>query len=987
MWITRLQLTNIKSYGPESTEIRFHQGVNLIQGQNGAGKSTILEAIGLALFGSTPYTREQLIREGAKRGEIMVGFVSAADQREYEVVRKMGGGSAFVHDPEANRRVCEGVNDTTAFIRQHLNIEADTDLAPLFTDAVGVPQGTMTAIFLEKASVRKEKFNRLLRVDAYERAWENLRKTNQLFDKLAQENEVFQASLGGQLAALPAAQAEAERLAGETAAEQFELDNVTQQLEVVSIEVDSLDKLKKQLDDQEKQLLEFNAEVRSLTRQCEQDSDRLAEAEEAQAIVAETADACRIFEQAQARLTELEGLRLERDRITSEQHKLEVDLRLCQQEIDRLAGERDKASQARSDAEALKPLVAEQDQVELALAQAEADGEAGEQLTAAIERHTARALTGSFEQMAGEWMAAGEGVPPRRRGEPQGASLEDQAEAARATMAALTTEFSRWQDARTHWQAAERELRNLQKQAEERAALQGQLDDLVGAWNTLAERRDDARVTYGQLNRELDLLREYEQLLAGAGAACPVCHRPLDEHSRADTVAHYTVERGRLQERSEATQSALQAAQTELDALEKRRGDLIAQIDALPGEASLDQARRQLQEAQAELESRQGELAESFADAGAALEDLELALTGAKARAAELADSAARIPALQRTLAELDNPRYRYDRACEQTAREADIAAEMAGQEAQRDRLQADLDEINRQLAKFATLDVDLAAAQNDRDTNSAAHQRYLSYIHLAEQVEARRDALASLHDELDARRQEQLALQSERDARAADYDADRHTAAKEEQDSLKLQQARLETSLKERRKALTSAQAKLNELAEVQSRLEQAGRDAARLAARRALFDFLRDRIRQAGPRITEQLVRVIADQATHILGDIFGDHSLVLDWSDDYAISLIDRGEKRSFELLSGGEQMAAAIAIRLALLMHLANVQFAFFDEPTTNLDEIRRSQLASRLGDIQSLQQLFVISHDDTFEHENYHVLQVRKENGISRVDAL
>ena len=68
-----------------------------------------------------------------------------------------------------------------------------------------------------------------------------------------------------------------------------------------------------------------------------------------------------------------------------------------------------------------------------------------------------------------------------------------------------------------------------------------------------------------------------------------------------------------------------------------------------------------------------------------------------------------------------------------------------------------------------------------------------------------------------------------------------------------------------------------------------------------------------------------------------------------------------------LSGGEQMSAALAVRLALLKQLTEIRIAFFDEPTTNMDEVRRENLASEIRSITNFDQLFVISHDDTFDN--------------------
>jgi DNA repair protein SbcC/Rad50 len=61
-----------------------------------------------------------------------------------------------------------------------------------------------------------------------------------------------------------------------------------------------------------------------------------------------------------------------------------------------------------------------------------------------------------------------------------------------------------------------------------------------------------------------------------------------------------------------------------------------------------------------------------------------------------------------------------------------------------------------------------------------------------------------------------------------------------------------------------------------------------------------------------------------------------------------------------------MAAALAVRLALLKELSEVNIAFFDEPTTNMDEERRRNLAQQIGRIKDFHQLFVVSHDDSFE---------------------
>jgi len=73
-----------------------------------------------------------------------------------------------------------------------------------------------------------------------------------------------------------------------------------------------------------------------------------------------------------------------------------------------------------------------------------------------------------------------------------------------------------------------------------------------------------------------------------------------------------------------------------------------------------------------------------------------------------------------------------------------------------------------------------------------------------------------------------------------------------------------------------------------------------------------------------------------------------------------------------------MCAALAVRLALLKVLADIDIAFFDEPTTNMDRARRESLAEAIGRIKTFQQLFVISHDDTFEQVTENVIVLERD---------
>jgi exonuclease SbcC len=113
--------------------------------------------------------------------------------------------------------------------------------------------------------------------------------------------------------------------------------------------------------------------------------------------------------------------------------------------------------------------------------------------------------------------------------------------------------------------------------------------------------------------------------------------------------------------------------------------------------------------------------------------------------------------------------------------------------------------------------------------------------------------------------------------------------------------------------------------------------------------------------------------------------DHSRVLAWGTDYGVKLMTNGMERNFRQLSGGEQMSAALAVRLALVREMSNLNIAFFDEPTANLDSVRREALAQQILAVRGFDQLFVISHDDTFEQATQNLIRVKRHGDITIVE--
>ncbi|MEM0242613.1 MAG: AAA family ATPase, partial [Fervidicoccaceae archaeon] len=86
--LEKLILENFYSYG-SPTEISFSDGITIIVGENGAGKSSIVKGIYFAILGALPdVTIENAIHRG--RNEMRVTLVLTDGSVKYVVTRKRG---------------------------------------------------------------------------------------------------------------------------------------------------------------------------------------------------------------------------------------------------------------------------------------------------------------------------------------------------------------------------------------------------------------------------------------------------------------------------------------------------------------------------------------------------------------------------------------------------------------------------------------------------------------------------------------------------------------------------------------------------------------------------------------------------------------------------------------------------------------------------------------------------------------------------------
>ncbi|MGC9359126.1 MAG: hypothetical protein ACP5G7_01975, partial [Anaerolineae bacterium] len=429
--------------------------------------------------------------------------------------------------------------------------------------------------------------------------------------------------------------------------------------------------------------------------------------------------------------------------------------------------------------------------------------------------------------------------------------------------------------------------------------------------------------------------------LGQAGATCPVCEQPLPSERRQSLLGRNASHEERLREAMD------RAAQRARDISEQKK-----------------QRQKSLHQVQASLRMAPsaGELSRAQERYSQTADELEQARRDRQA----MGNPAARVTELHSALQELGDPRAAQQAALE-TAQDA--AAASSKLSSLRERLSALEDEIagvESALSSHAGLDEAMRQAQREREQHRRDHEAYLSSREAARELPERRLQLQAQEAKLEElAANHETAVQAAMTARAA-YDPEEHRRVqdgiRDARDDLAAARARRE-ALNEQRSSL---QERLRELARLREEVDTQQQELRESHATSELLAFLRDLLRDAGPLVTQRIIRRISHQAAIIYGELMGQADGRLVWQEDYGLSLDLGEEQRSYEQLSGGERMAAALAIRMALLRETSAVDIAFFDEPTAHLDDQRRESLAERIMGIRGLSQLFVISHDDTFE---------------------
>ncbi len=884
--ILEVYLENIKSY--RAQRIEFTRGLNGIIGENGAGKTTILEAIGFCLFNHLPYNISDFVRRGESRAEIRIRIESPADGRVYRVVRKIQGGKTseyFVEDEELGR-IAEGVRDVESWITEHFGLEINPEV--IFENAVGVDQGNITAHFLLPPSSRKSVFSPLLGIERYDRAFERSREYQNLLEDRINEIRIEISKVEERIKGF-------ERMAKELSEKRKRVSDLKKRKKEVEARLDEvkkrcelLSRIKERVSDlkKERELLESKRGM--LDRRLRELLNERLEIEKAEKMMFSLKEGYSRYLKLQKEI-EVLGERLEElERIVNAINEKKRDHDLLKEKLLFLKKEISE----------LKKEVAGYEELRI---KAEKEKKVKERIN-------------TINEALGEKKTLEEFIK----------RLEREIEAFESEVHSANS--------------ARQELEKLRKK----------LERLEG----VDEKRKRAIEIISRIEQKIKDLKSMRRSVEET--TCPILGEPCDRI--ADRKEKYDSEIAEMSEKLENLRSKLEMLE-KMDIarqdIEKKISSLAMEAERLPLlEKEIGERRRKLDE----LRKRLGRI-ENLEEEKLKLENELESVEGSEERFAVVAGKTD------------DLRRYTRDYK-EITSRLEEIRKELDGSE-----------EFVQEYEKLKT-----GKAQIEREMHRLRSD-YEKYVRLSEKTGKKGEVegkIRELEGEIQETAGKMRQIETALNELSVKYSEKEHEEVERLREELFSMVSSISGEIGALMREISRLETEISEMESEKEKLSSMRDEIKNLEKKLEFLKDLRDLFRKAVPELTRVYAEIISAEANRIFCEIMDDYSWQLELSEDFGIRAKYMGREIDFRQMSGGEQMVSALAVRLALLKFLSSLPIIFFDEPTQNMDAERRRNFAQQISKIKDFRQIFVISHDDTFEEMVENAIRVRKENGVSVV---
>ncbi len=895
MIIRQLELKNFLSH--DHSQVNFDKGVTVIYGHNGAGKSSLIDAVKFALFGEKRGSQiADLIRRGASDMEVDLDFEIGPDQ--YRISRIMGLGKSGINKRDATLTKNKSVLSTTvksvdATVGGILGIDREA-----FMNSVFVEQGEIDTLISKTASDRERTFSRILGLD--------------LLGKYADD-------LG--------------KLSRETDARLQSFSNVAENIE----------ELENSITEKEELIKEVKEGISAVSAERKNISEKLSEIEkgraELQSSISDLKSVAGTVENRKQTLNQVqERARQRSDDITNLEKKLDELSKGIDQE---LMNKSEDITEYFSFSESLS---------------------------------SRKEILADLEERIGELEKMAEEIKGLEQGYRSYSDLDRK-------LNELRRKRSEIEEKGAKFSAAEKRIQEIRQETEKKKAnlefVSSRLREIFGLQEfsrdsvielksslesdraQVNDKIQEIRALVGRYNNELKEVSEKRSKLPSSDK-CPLCLQDLSEDHRRRIDQDYTAK----EEAIRKSLSDLAAAKGKLDGkfsgiAEKLSelntnevnqalvdlqytGDLMKEMSALEGSlpdlkkdhdtlVSFNEEFTQT-EANMALHRKAYDQYKSF--------ELTLSSSNLDELRKRLADTRAETGNAEKRLSELETRiGFRPDPESRAKIREM--------REREKGMLKVKEDLLSMKTAQGSDTD----KTEELRKEIAVLEQKLSGYSEL----EGRFREISGVYDETNRKLQDLISRESS-----------------------------LKTSMESEERNIAQLRENLEKLKNELQTMEKIRKSIGTINKLRSCFD--RDGIQKA----------IRKDSAVYITNRVREySSSFNLDFDDvsineDMSIVVSQNGNIESIDMLSGGEKVALAIALRLSLATYvLESIRTIVMDEPTTYLDEDRRSNLKDIIqytfrGDETPVPQMVIVTHHKELGSVADNVFEISKKGGKSLV---
>ena len=947
MKINSVHLKNYRRH--EDKKVEFTDGINLLIGKNGSGKSSILEAIGLAMFGASTRTGrlQDAVSIGKKRGSIEIEF-EGNDGIVYVLKRGIGNTSASeLYQKDMPASTLSGIKEIGGKIGELCGIESPN----IYDNVVTAGQNQIVGIFTKNTVASRkgqrpeieEVFNKIFDTEIYREMYSKFtQRSLEMYklgiEKLAGEKGLVQENMG-----------DIDEIKAGIAAFESQLESHREKLKEMQKEIDSKEakleegrKLKSELALLEKELENLEKNIQSKKNELVDITENVEAAQVAEKLCSENKPNHDAYLDHRGKLSPLEEKMRLFESIRDSKLGLEKKIGDCEKAISGLVADIKIAEKGIEDE--LKNLSEDRGSLE---EKSEAyDKLCLEKREVSEELEKLKSFKVEFE---GELSNLKEKQEERKGVETAIKILEE--DLGRYNLDSIEKEKK----------VIDRSIADLEKRLSEKTDLKNEkikLESMLESNAVAREKLSDSFCPYFKekcqnlTNSKLDPTEFFD-------------NRESDLKKKLDSIEIKLVRYDGIEEEEQGLKS-------EKKRLHEKSGDLAKKYDILKSKDGELASLAKLLEKISESAPVKGE---SFEETFRQVEIRENLL--------QQQEGAFKLSELESELGQLGERIEGRENGIESKQAELKLKqAELDKVSAEKLELEGRQKELSENLTGMAELKSEIESVKSGMAVYESGHNIYIQNLDMSKKLsefQKKQDTLEKTIED------ESKVLEQSRESyveKSISFDEGVYEKTAEGIEELRISEKGIHKQLGETESALEELKRKKAKHKEDSKRLRQIAQEVSKFNKKISLADKFRGNLNSMGKMVADKWIKNIALKATENFREVTGRPERI-EWinndRESFAVYLSDGEEfKRKFTVLSGGEQVAVALSIRAAMATLMSDADFSIFDEPTNNLDMERKLALADSMDKIlRGCRQNIIVTHDDTFREMAQNIIELDK----------